>query len=84
MLVSPYRVGGPGPAFVVEAFALLAVATSFIGSVLGLSEFLLEQLGKAQSPTVGEGTYLHQITLYSIFSICLQLRVGSSTVLNRY
>lgn len=84
MLVSPYRVGGPGPAFVVEAFALLAVATSFIGSVLGLSEFLLEQLGKAQSPTVGEGTYLHQITLYSIFSICLQLREGSITLLNRY
>uniref|UniRef100_A0A7I4EGB4 Uncharacterized protein n=1 Tax=Physcomitrium patens TaxID=3218 RepID=A0A7I4EGB4_PHYPA len=42
------RIGGPGPAFVVETFALLAVATSFIGTVLGLSEFLLEQLGKAQ------------------------------------
>lgn len=43
-----FRVGGPGPAFIVESFALLAVATSFIGTVLGLSEFLLEQLGKAQ------------------------------------
>jgi amino acid permease len=42
------RVGGPGPVFIVESFALLAVATSFIGTVLGLSEFLLEQLGKAQ------------------------------------
>ncbi|KAG0558976.1 hypothetical protein KC19_10G069300 [Ceratodon purpureus] len=42
------RIGGPGPAFIVESFALLAVATSFIGTVLGLSEFLLEQLGKAQ------------------------------------
>lgn len=37
------RVGGPGPALVVESFAFIAVATSFIGTVLGLQEFFLEQ-----------------------------------------
>lgn len=42
------RVGGPGPAIIVEVFAFLAVATSFIGTVLGLQEFLLEQWGEAQ------------------------------------
>jgi amino acid permease len=36
------------PAVIVESFALLAVATSFMRTLLGLSEFLLQQVGKAQ------------------------------------
>jgi hypothetical protein len=47
-LVISSRVGGPVPAVIVESFALLAVATSFMKTLLGLSEFLLQQVGKAQ------------------------------------
>ncbi len=52
--------GGTGLAFVIEAFSLLAVATSFIGTVLGLSEFLVEQLGKAQTSMSRRGRDLHR------------------------
>ncbi|CAM6034823.1 unnamed protein product [Sphagnum compactum] len=55
--------GGTGLAFVIEAFSLLAVATSFIGTVLGLSEFLVEQLGKAQTSMSRRGRSIrrHQV-----------------------
>ncbi|KAJ7522282.1 hypothetical protein O6H91_18G004400 [Diphasiastrum complanatum] len=38
------RLGGTGPALAIKLFSLLALATSFIGSYLGLFEFYLEQL----------------------------------------
>lgn len=40
------RSSGAGAGLLVDAFSLLAVATSFIGFVLGLSEFITEALGR--------------------------------------
>ncbi|GAQ78159.1 Tryptophan or tyrosine transporter protein [Klebsormidium nitens] len=42
------RLGGPGPAALIECFSLLAISTSFIGTILGATEFALEQLGGLQ------------------------------------
>lgn len=42
------RLGGPGPAALIESFSLLAISTSFIGTILGATEFALEQLGGLQ------------------------------------
>lgn len=39
-----YRVNWGGVPFMVEAFSLLAVGTSLIGTLLGFSEFFKEQL----------------------------------------
>jgi len=39
------RSSGPAASLLVDGFSLLAVATSFIGFVLGLSEFIAEALG---------------------------------------
>lgn len=39
--------GGPLQATAISAFSLLAIATSFIGTALSMSEFLMEQLGPA-------------------------------------
>eukprot|EP00897_Mesotaenium_endlicherianum_P004229 jgi/Mesen1/3834/ME000207S02840 len=48
------RLGGPAQACVIGAFSLLALSTSFIGTVLGLSEFLLEQFGNLSSGAGGD------------------------------
>ena len=45
---SPCSLGGPGPAALIESFSLLAISTSFIGTILGATEFALEQLGGLQ------------------------------------
>jgi tyrosine-specific transport protein len=43
--VAALRAAGPVAAALVDAFTLLAVATSFIGFCLGLSQFVAEALG---------------------------------------
>lgn len=44
-----YRVDWGGVPFMVEAFSLLAVGTSLIGTLLGFSEFFKEQLNNVSS-----------------------------------
>lgn len=42
------RLGGTGPALLIELFSILAVATSFIGTLLGFLEFFMERLSQTQ------------------------------------
>ncbi|KAI4384408.1 hypothetical protein MLD38_002572 [Melastoma candidum] len=50
------RGGWSGVSTMVEAFSLLAVGTSLIGTLLGFSEFFKEQLANLQSPIPKAGT----------------------------
>lgn len=70
------RLGGTNVSYLVQVFSLLAVATSLIGTLLGFSEFFLEQLSNSTKIMAEEGGNIRIIPLSTLYTKTKQFFVS--------